>query len=271
MTILHAAALQFPITMNGADNLAALEALLAPLPRGTLAVAPEGALSGYLPEPHFVTRIDQAATLRALDTLAALAAARGLHIVAGACVAEDGLWRNASFYFAPNGPRARYDKINLAMSERETFAAGDALPVFDTVIDGAPVRLAIQMCREIRYPEQWRVLAAKGAQVFAYVNNAIGSKTGHGLWRAHLISRAAETQRFIIGANNAAPDQTCPSVILAPSGEALDELPIGATAAATAALDLTEVSDWVIDQARKDVVAVTEAHIKTAPDRSGAA
>ncbi len=53
------------------------------------------------------------------------------------------------------------------------------------------------MCREVRYPEPWRVLATKGARVFAYVNNAIGSSQGFEVWRSHLISRAAETQRFV--------------------------------------------------------------------------
>ena len=112
------------------------------------------------------------------------------------------------------------------------------------------------MCREIRYPEQWRALATQGAQIIAYPNNAIGSKTGDALWRAHLISRAAETQRFILGANNAAPDQTCPTMIAAPSGAILAEAAIGTEATATTSLQLGDVSDWVLSQAREDVVAV---------------
>jgi predicted amidohydrolase len=150
----------------------------------------------------------------------------------------------------------RYDKINLAKSERGTFRAGDSLPVFEIVVADTPVRLGIQMCREIRYPEQWRVLATQGAGVIAYVNNAVGSPNGHELWRSHAISRAAETQRFVVGANNAAPDQTCPSLIVAPSGRVLAEAAIGATARAEAKLDLGEVSDWVISQSRDDVVSV---------------
>jgi len=181
----------------------------------------------------------------------------GVHLVIGACLFSDGEWRNASLYFGPQGETHRYDKINLAVSERGVFTPGDRLPVFDIMVAGSPVRLGIQMCREIRYAEQWRVLASQGAQVFAYVNNAIGAAKGPHLWRSHLISRAAETQRFIIGANNAAVDQTCPSMIISPEGELLTELDLGVAQVGQASLDLAMVSDWVLDQARVDVVAVT--------------
>lgn len=253
---INAAVLQLRVTMDIAANMAALERLLAPLPQHTLAVAPEGMLSGYLPEPNFVTAIDESATHAAIERAAQLCRNKQIHLVAGACINDNGAWLNASLYFGPRGERHRYNKINLAQSERGTFTPGDTLPVFDIEIAGAPVRLGIQMCREIRYPEQWRALAAQGAQIIAYPNNAIGSKTGDAVWRAHLISRAAETQRFILGANNAAHDQTCPTMIVAPSGAILAESPIGAEASATASLQLSDVSDWVLSQARDDVVSV---------------
>lgn len=251
-TPILARALQLPVTMEPARNVALMLELAADTPRDALIVAPEGVLSGYEPKPDVVDRIDQATTMQAIARAAVFAQQRGVHLVAGACVFEGGLWRNRSLYFAPDGACAGYDKINLAMSERERFTPGDSLPVIS-----APVaRLGVQMCREIRYPEQWRALAAQGAQVFAYPNNAIASTIGHELWRAHLISRAAETQRFIVGANNAALDQTCPTMIVAPNGEVLAEAPIGETTAISAALDLSQVSDWVLSQAREDVVSV---------------
>ena len=254
--MLQASVVQFPVTMDLAANLARLTEALGVLERGGLAVAPEGALSGYAPLPGFVAELDNAATWRAIEATRARVAELGLHLVVGACVSVDGLWRNASFYMGPNGELHRYDKINLAQSERGDFQPGDRLPVFELAHDGGTLRLGIQMCREIRYPEQWRALAAQGAQVIAYVNNAIGSANGHEVWRAHVISRAAETQRFVLGANNAAPDQTCPSLIVAPSGQVLAQVEIGAEASIHAGLDLSLVSDWVLSQARDDVVSV---------------
>lgn len=254
---LQAAALQFPITMDVVRNIATLKRLCDGIAPETLVVAPEGTLSGYLPVKDLPDQLDEAATQRAIAEIAAFAAERRLHIVAGACVCDGAIWRNRSFYFASAGETHHYDKINLAHSERGAFTPGDALPVFATRIAGAPLTLGIQMCREIRYPEQWRVLATRGAQVIAYVNNAIGSTSGCDVWRAHVISRAAELQRFVIGANNAALDQTCPTLIVAPTGQVLAEAPIGAETAITASLDLGAVATWVLDQARDDVVNVT--------------
>jgi predicted amidohydrolase len=253
---LNAAILQLRVTMDIAANLATLTRLLTFLPPHSLAVAPEGTLSGYRPQPGFVEGIDQAATQEAIAETAMLCQRQRLHLIAGACVHDDGVWRNRSIYFGPNGERTRYDKINLAHSERGDFTPGSTLPVFDIEIEGKPVRLGVQMCREIRYPEQWRVLAEQGAQIIAYVNNAVGSTTGDSVWRAHMISRAAEIQRFVIGANNAAPNQTCPSMIVAPTGAIIAEAPTGVEASETRTIDLDDVSNWNISQARIDVIDV---------------
>lgn len=256
MSEVRAAALQFKVTMDPAANVAAIASLVEPLAPDTLVVAPEGALSGYENRAGVTSEIDVAATERVISDVAAFARDKRLHIVAGACLNEQGRWFNSALYFGPNGERARYSKINLAISERGVFTPGDTLPVFDISTAGQAVRLGIQMCREIRYPEQWRALAVQGAQIIAYVNNAIGSANGDAVWRAHMISRAAETQRFIVGANNAAPDQTCPTMIVAPDGAVLAEGANGATEAISTTLQLEAVSDWVLSQARDDVVSV---------------
>ncbi len=259
---MRAAAIQFPVTMNVPANLAALERAVGSLKPGCLAVAPEGALSGYEPVAGFVERLNSDVTAKALEFTQDLIRRTGIHLVVGACLRVNGIWRNSAFCFEPDGTSRRYDKINLAQSERGTFEAGNALPIFDITVDGLPVRLGIQMCREIRYPEQWRYLSASGAQIIAYVNNAVGSRNGHEVWRAHAISRAAETQRFVIGANNAAADQTCPTLIVSPSGEVLSEAPIGSSQAIESEIDLSQVSNWVIGQARSDVVdVVSQAEI----------
>ena len=254
---LQAAVLQFPVSMDVASNLECLTVGIDRLGAGTVAVAPEGALSGYLPEPGFIASLDPEAIARAIDSTRSIVMNKKIHLVVGACFSDDGVWRNSSFYMGPDGQLERYDKINLAQSERGTLHPGNRLPVFEIDHEGEPLRLGIQMCREIRYPEQWRVLATKGAQIIAYVNNAVGSARGDHVWRAHMIGRAAETQRFILGANNAAPDQKCPSMIVSPSGMVLAEVTIGSEGKAEAALTLDEVSDWVLSQARSDVVAVS--------------
>ena len=256
---MRVAAIQIPVLMDVATNLQLLTEAVGSLQPGTLAVAPEGCLSGYLPEAGMVRRLSRSGTANAIEAAHDVVRRAGVHLIVGACVEIEGVWRNASFYLGPRGERWRYDKINLAMSERSDFVPGDKLPVLDLMVDGRSVRIGVQMCREIRYPEQWRHLARQGAQIIAYVNNAIGNPEGPDLWRAHVISRAAENQRFVIGANNAASDQGCTSLIVAPSGKVLAEAVVGAVSTTTAEIDLSQVSDWIIDQARIDVVSV-EAH-----------
>jgi predicted amidohydrolase len=43
------------------------------------------------------------------------------------------------------------------------------------------------------------------------------------VWRSYRISRAAETQRFVIAANVADRHQHCPTMIITPTGEVLAE------------------------------------------------
>lgn len=253
---MHVAAIQLPVRMNVKVNVRQLQAAMSELPPHTLAVAPEGCLSGYLPQPGFVVHLDNAATTSAIEQVREAVAKAQLHLVVGACINVEGVWRNSSIYMGPAGQVWRYDKINLAQSERGDFTPGDNLPLIDLVISGRQVRLGVQMCREIRYPEQWRYLAMQGAEVIAYVNNAIGSLNGHDLWRAHVISRAAENQRFVISANNAALDQNCTSLIVAPSGAVVAEAKVGETVTIQAQIDLAEVSNWIIGQSRNDVVSV---------------
>ena len=252
-----AVAMQFPVSMDVPANLDHIATLLKPVRTGTIVVTPEGALSGYAPDRELTSKLDRDATNKAIEFVSKLAVSSSCHIVSGACVEDDGHWRNSSFIFCPDGVRFRYDKINLAHSEQGVFEPGNDLPVFRIEAPGKSVGLGIQMCREIRYPEQWRIIAERGAEVFAYPNNAIGSTMGHALWRSHLISRAAETQRFIVGANNAASDQTCPTMIVDPRGVVLAELAIGETGLAEATLNLEDVSNWVLDQARRDIVTVS--------------
>src|SRR5262249_17276089 len=145
---IRAAVLQVPVTMDPARNIEALAELLRESGPCELAVAPEGLLSGYLPEPDFVGAIDLAAAAFAIETAAGLSRARRVHLIAGACIRENDLWRNSTFCFNPDGTRWRYDKINLAESERSAFTPGDRLPVLQVMIKDQPVRIGVQMCRE---------------------------------------------------------------------------------------------------------------------------
>lgn len=242
----------FPICLDIRRNLAAIHAILDQAQPGDLVILPEGALSGYAEDPSFLHRIDRDVLAEAQRETAAAAARAQIHVIVGSGIWEHGSWYNAGLYFGPQGKSFIYRKINLATAERGVFTAGSTLPVLEL----AGVRIGVQICREIRYPEQWRALAQEGAEVFVYLTNAIGDPAAAPVWRSHLISRAAENQRFVLAVNNAQPATKCPSMIVAPDGRVIWETDSPDLAITRQFLDLGQVSNWYLDQARRDVVTV---------------
>jgi predicted amidohydrolase len=120
------------------------------------------------------------------------------------------------------------------------------------------VKLGVQICRELRFPEQWRWLAQRGAQVFLHLNNAIGVTFPQPVWKSHLVSRAAENQRFVLSANNAASKQISPTIAVAPDGQVMDEIVSAEPGILRIELDLSKISDLYLHQCRTDVIAVQE-------------
>ena len=245
---------QFPISIKVGENLDAIREILTHAFPDDLVVLPEGALSGYEEDPAFLSEIAPARVQEGLRILGEEAEKRGLHLFFGSCLLEEGRWYNAGLYFGPNGEQFVYRKVNLANKERGHFAAGSELPVLEISVQGRTVKVGVQLCREIRYPEQWRHLAGAGAEVFVYLNNAVGDESLLPVWRSHLVSRAAENQRFVLGANNARPKQKCPTLAVDPDGSVLWEATSDAVTVGRVEIDLSLVQRGYLDQARTDVV-----------------
>ncbi len=222
---------------------------------GCLAVLPEAALSGYDDELSGLDRLDASALMAGLSAVSSAARQLGVHVLCGSLLPEPGGWSNAAIYFGPAGERWIYRKVNLATHERGRLTPGASLPLLR--LTRPPLAIGVQLCRELKYPEQWHVLARSGAGVLAYLTYAANPQIAAGVWRSHLISRAAETQRFVLAANVASPDQHCPSMVISPRGEVLAETAVAGPQALHAELDLAEVSDWVLSQQRGDVVGIS--------------
>ena len=254
---ISAVAAQFPVSLSIADNVRQTRALLEQAQPDELLILPEGAISGYADDMRFLQAVDTVELECALHDVQQAAQQSGAHLVVGSCLCEGDSWRNAAVYFAPDGSKSTYYKVNLATHERGILRAGDTLPVFPMRFSEGVVLVGVQLCREIRFPEQWRALARHGAQVFVYLTYAANSHAPPGVWRSHLISRAAENQRFIVGANTAHVDQHCPTMIISPRGGVLCETKTRKnTETIHSILDLTEVADWYLDQCRADVVSL---------------
>jgi predicted amidohydrolase len=179
-------------------------------------VFPEGALTGYFPgELDYLADTGRADVEAAVEKLRAVVARQGCHCLLGtARFAADG-WRNSAVLLSPGDEVRWYDKNVLGSLDSRHFVAGDELPVWE--VDG--VKVGVQICWELLFPQRWTELKRNGAQVVFHLNNAV--KPEDAFWEHVLLARAFENRYFVASANNAAAPQTLPSYLIAPSGETL--------------------------------------------------
>jgi deaminated glutathione amidase len=114
---------------------------------------------------------------------------------------------NTSLLFDRSGERvARYRKIHLfdveiagqpPLRESATYAAGTEIVTADTEF----TRVGLSICYDVRFPELYRGLMARGAEIL-FVPSAFTHATGSAHWHTLLRARAIENQAFVV-----APDQ----------------------------------------------------------------
>ncbi len=138
-----------------------------------------------------------------------IAAELGIDLFAGSIVervAGDERTANTSVHYGPDGlARGTYRKMHMfdvevdgviyAESARER--PGDEV-VVSTLSSGA--KLGMSICYDVRFPELYRALSARGAEVIA-VPAAFTLATTRDHWEVLLRARAIENQSFVIAAN----------------------------------------------------------------------
>lgn len=242
---------QFRVQRGVADNKTAIfEALESGRP-GEWIVFPEGAVTGYFPEADdYLEGIESAEVDAAIAEICDTAIEQDCNCLFGSATYWDGDWYNSVVVQSRHGPRHFYHKTNLYAPGLRYFRPGDELPVF--TIDG--VTFGIQTCREIFFPEQWKVLKKKGAQIVFHINNAI--KPIDRPWNHLLITRAIENQMFVCSVNNGSPPQALASYLISPSGEVLLETDLQVDQVLSGSIDLNEVRNAFIDDERTDLVQI---------------
>jgi len=133
----------------------------------------------------------------------------GIELVAGSFAERvDGAerLRNTSLHIAPDGEiRASYRKIHMfdvvvdgqEYRESATQEPGTEV-VTSATADG--VGLGLTICYDLRFPELYRELALRGAQVIT-VASAFTLTTTRDHWEVLVRARAIEEQAFVIAAN----------------------------------------------------------------------
>ncbi len=144
-----------------------------------------------------------------VESLARLAKGHNLYVIAGLWekVPETGLVRNAAIILSPEGKTITvYRKLHLfdALSVREsdTMLPGDELPAICD-IKGFNVGLAI--CYDLRFPELFRHLAHRGADLVIVPSAWYAGLIKEDHWLTLLRARAIENTFYIAGANLTGP------------------------------------------------------------------
>lgn len=172
-TAFKIAAIQFEPEFGDVDrNLAAMEAHVraAHASGARLMVLPELADSGYVFET-----MDEVADLvgeipagKSAQALLALAAELGVWIVSGLAERDGDSFYNSAMLCGPDGYIGSYRKLHLWNREKLFFAPGDlGLPVFDTPLG----KIGMAICYDGWFPETFRGLADKGAEVVCVPTN----------------------------------------------------------------------------------------------------
>jgi deaminated glutathione amidase len=203
---LRVAAVQLTTGADVAPNLIAAERLVR---EG----ADRGARLVVLPEKWPSLDVTGSAPAQGLDG-PWLSAARdwarslGIWLLAGSIlesVSGETRAYNTSVLISPTGEdAASYRKIHLFDVEvgghtyRESATAVAGASVATGLVDG--VRVGLSICYDLRFPELYRALADRGADVLA-VPSAFTETTGRAHWEVLLRARAIENQAVVIAAN----------------------------------------------------------------------
>lgn len=146
----------------------------------------------------------------ALQPLMAVAKERRVWILAGSIHESDpagGMPFNTSVLINPQGEMAaKYRKIHLfdiAIGDRSVTESAKYQRGSEVVYaDVAGVRAGLTICYDLRFPEQYRLLADAGSDV-VFIPSSFTAPTGEAHWEVLVRARAIENQCFVIAPGQA--------------------------------------------------------------------
>ena len=154
------------------SNLNKIKFYLDQSNKADLVVLPELANSGYMFEnrAHAMDTASESSCLIFADFLRDYAVENKLNIVSGYLEKQGGELFNSSIYVSKEGDVGKYRKIHLFMDEKKIFSAGNlGLPIFNV----GKYKLGMLICFDYLFPEVWRIMALKGADIIAHPSNLI--------------------------------------------------------------------------------------------------
>lgn len=144
-------------------------------------------------------------------------------------IPDDSLAENRAPVVCPSGQLlSEYAKIHPFGFGREAEAirGGSEVTTWDWQHDADSLCVGVGICYDLRFPELFRRLVAKGAQAFTLGANWPDARQSH--WRALAIARAIENQAFMLAVNRCGSDPHLSyaggTIAVGPQGEILGEL-----------------------------------------------
>lgn len=232
-------------------NLRHIDTLLENCDEADLLVLPELASTGY----RFDSR-EQALGLAQPDDgefvqfLIAQSEKHNLHLVAGFSEREDDALYNSSVLVGPEGVIGKFRKLHLFMDEKDIFEPGDlGLPVFDI----GQCKVGMLVCFDWVFPEAWRALALKGADIICHPSNLVLPYAQQAVPVHAMVNRI-----FAILCNRTGTEKdlafTGQSILASPQGKILSRAPTDDEAIGIVDVDIGAARDKGITP-RNDVFA----------------
>jgi predicted amidohydrolase len=213
-------------------------------------------------------RVDAAAPGPILAAIQRAAQAAGATLIAGGFPErsdDDARPYNTSLVVDPTGTIvARYRKIHLfdvdvgdGVAYRESSATTRGEEV--VVADAAGLRVGLSVCYDVRFPELYRALVDRGAEVLT-VPAAFTLATGKDHWHVLLRARAIESQCYVLaaaqwGSHPRGRRTYGKSCIIDPWGDVLAQAPEGEGVA------VAEIDPARIATVRRDLPSLTHRRL----------
>jgi len=130
------------------------------------------------------------------DFLCSVAEEFGAYTVGTGIEKSDDKFYNTLVLAKPNGVvSGTYRKIHPFQEERDVFKGGDIIALFDC----SGIKVGVQICYDIRFPEVTRKLALEGAELILIPAAFPDPRSEH--WNTLVRARAIENQLYVAATN----------------------------------------------------------------------
>jgi len=196
----------------------------------------------------------------AVTMLRERAARHSVVVIAPIFEEDNGAYYNTAFVIGPDGSiTGKYRKMHVPQlplwEEKAYFSPGNlGFPVFDTPF----ARIGVQLCWDIFFPEGFRLLALKGAEV-VFAPTASAFEHSHRKWERAICASAHANGLFIMRVNRVGKEEKQTfygrSFCARPDGEFVDKPSGGSEGVVLADIELGEVTstrnEWVFLKDRR--------------------